>query len=84
MHHHSYNVRQTGNNSYGTGFKIIRTRRTSSGFGMYYYVTLGWFEDNVLNGALGALNSKGNSIYKFRSTERFSPEFIKELGFSEN
>ena len=30
------------------------------------------------------LNSKGNSIYKFRSTERFSPEFIKELGFSEN
>ena len=83
--HHTYNVRQTGNNSYGVGsLKLSEQDGTSDGLGMHYYVTLGWFEDNVLNGALGALNSKGNSIYKFRSTERFSPEFIKELGLAEN
>ena len=38
-------------------------------YGNHFYVTLGWFEDNILNMAFGAENDKKNSIYKFRSTE---------------
>ncbi len=57
---------------------------SSEMYGNHFYVTLGWFKDNILNMAFGAENDKKNSIYKFRSTEKLTPEFIQEYGLGEN